>query len=69
MADERVQEPRKPFLVGYARVSMSDQNCQRQIDELIKSGVVPRDNPPPGAWCEHREIALAVTEERIAGGR
>jgi DNA invertase Pin-like site-specific DNA recombinase len=26
------------FLVGYARVSMSDQNCQRQIEELEKVG-------------------------------
>ncbi len=33
----------KPHLVGYARVSMSDQNTQRQIDELIRAGVDERD--------------------------
>ena len=29
--------------VGYARVSMSDQNCQRQVDELVRFGVSPLD--------------------------
>jgi DNA invertase Pin-like site-specific DNA recombinase len=33
----------KPHLVGYARVSMSDQNNDRQRDELIRYGVDPRD--------------------------
>lgn len=31
------------MMVGYARVSMSDQNNQRQIDELVKHGVNPLD--------------------------
>lgn len=31
------------FMVGYARVSMSDQNNQRQVDELIRYGVSPKD--------------------------
>jgi DNA invertase Pin-like site-specific DNA recombinase len=36
--------PERPqHMVGYARVSMSDQNNQRQIDELTKFGVDPRD--------------------------
>ena len=43
IAEASPVEPKKPFLVGYARVSMSDQNCQRQIDELVKFGVDPRD--------------------------
>lgn len=29
--------------IGYARVSMSDQNNQRQIDELVRHGVSPKD--------------------------
>lgn len=39
-------KPRKkgePMMVGYARVSMSDQSNQRQIDSLIESGVAPED--------------------------
>jgi DNA invertase Pin-like site-specific DNA recombinase len=31
------------MMIGYARVSTSDQNNQRQIDELIKYGVSPKD--------------------------
>jgi DNA invertase Pin-like site-specific DNA recombinase len=31
------------MMLGYARVSTSDQNNQRQIDELIKYGVAPED--------------------------
>lgn len=30
-------------MMGYARVSMSDQNNQRQIDELVRFGVAPCD--------------------------
>lgn len=30
-------------MVGYARVSMDDQSNQRQIDEIVKFGVDPRD--------------------------
>lgn len=30
-------------MIGYARVSMSDQNNQRQIDELVKFGVAVED--------------------------
>jgi DNA invertase Pin-like site-specific DNA recombinase len=37
------QETPKPHLVGYARVSMSDQNNDRQRDDLIRFGVDPRD--------------------------
>ena len=32
-----------PMMLGYVRVSMSDQNNQRQIDELVKFGVHPSD--------------------------
>lgn len=31
------------MMIGYARVSTSDQNNQRQIDELIRYGVAPED--------------------------
>jgi DNA invertase Pin-like site-specific DNA recombinase len=31
------------MMIGYARVSTSDQTNQRQIDELIKFGVAPED--------------------------
>lgn len=31
------------MMIGYARVSMSDQNNQRQLDELIRFGVAPED--------------------------
>lgn len=31
------------MMIGYARVSMSDQNNQRQIDELVRYGVAPED--------------------------
>jgi Enterobacteriaceae phage serine recombinase len=33
----------EPMMVGYARVSMADQNNQRQIDELVRFGVHPSD--------------------------
>lgn len=33
---------RKPYLIGYARVSMADQNPQLQIDALLAAGV-PQD--------------------------
>jgi len=33
----------EPMMVGYARVSTSDQTNQRQIDELVKFGVAPED--------------------------
>lgn len=39
-------KPRKkgdPMMLGYARVSTSDQNNQRQIDELVRFGVHPDD--------------------------
>jgi DNA invertase Pin-like site-specific DNA recombinase len=32
-----------PMMLGYARVSTSDQNNQRQVDELVKFGVHPSD--------------------------
>lgn len=32
-----------PMMIGYARVSMSDQNNHRQVDELVKYGVHPSD--------------------------
>jgi DNA invertase Pin-like site-specific DNA recombinase len=31
------------MMLGYVRVSTSDQTCQRQIDELVKYGVAPED--------------------------
>lgn len=37
------RKPGDPMMVGYARVSMSDQNNQRQIDELIRYGVANED--------------------------
>lgn len=33
----------EPMMLGYARVSMSDQNNQRQVDELVRYGVHPSD--------------------------
>lgn len=41
----KFKEPPKdwPHLVGYVRVSMHDQNNQRQIDELVRYGVHPSD--------------------------
>lgn len=32
-----------PFLVGYVRVSTDQQDTQRQVDELVRAGVDPRD--------------------------
>ena len=32
-----------PHFVGYARVSMADQNNRRQVDDLLKAGVDARD--------------------------
>jgi DNA invertase Pin-like site-specific DNA recombinase len=32
-----------PMMVGYVRVSMSTQNTQRQVDDLVKAGVAPVD--------------------------
>ena len=43
MPDTDPAEPPKPFLVGYARVSMTDQDNARQIEELTRYGVDPRD--------------------------
>jgi DNA invertase Pin-like site-specific DNA recombinase len=37
------REKDAPMMIGYARVSMSDQNNQRQVDELVKFGVHPSD--------------------------
>lgn len=33
----------EPMMLGYARVSMSDQNNQRQVDEIVRFGVHPSD--------------------------
>lgn len=43
MLDTEPSDPRKPFLVGYARVSMADQDCRRQIEELTRHGVAEPD--------------------------
>jgi DNA invertase Pin-like site-specific DNA recombinase len=40
---DRVREPGGQFMVGYARVSTSDQSVQRQVDELVKFGVAAVD--------------------------
>lgn len=32
-----------PFMMGYVRVSMSHQNTQRQVDDLVRAGVAPVD--------------------------
>src|SRR4051812_18367653 len=45
----RERQEGEPFLVGYVRVSTSDQDNQRQIDELVKAGVDPRDIYPDKA--------------------
>ena len=42
-SDEPAPEARKQHMLGYARVSTSDQNNQRQIDDLIAFGVDRRD--------------------------
>jgi DNA invertase Pin-like site-specific DNA recombinase len=39
----RERQEDEPFLVGYVRVSTSDQDSQRQVDELVRVGVDPRD--------------------------
>jgi DNA invertase Pin-like site-specific DNA recombinase len=38
-------EPPKgsPMMLGYVRVSMSHQNTQRQVDDLVRAGVAPVD--------------------------
>ena len=43
MHDPDPEPPRPPFLVGYARVSTDDQDCQRQIDALVEYGVARAD--------------------------
>ncbi|MGI4811922.1 MAG: recombinase family protein [Janthinobacterium lividum] len=40
---DKVRAEGDPPMIGYARVSMSDQNNQRQIDELVKAGVAAVD--------------------------
>lgn len=51
-------EKSQPFMIGYARVSMADQNPQLQIDALIKAGV-PEDRiyveQASGATIKKRE--------------
>jgi DNA invertase Pin-like site-specific DNA recombinase len=37
------RKPGEPHMVGYARVSMNDQSAQRQIDDLVQSGVANVD--------------------------
>lgn len=62
-----------PHMVGYARVSMSDQNNQRQIDEMVRFGVAAvdiftdtasgKDMDRPGwraCWKDLREGDLLV---------
>lgn len=39
----RPRQDDEPFLVGYVRVSTDGQDNQRQVDELVKAGVDPRD--------------------------
>jgi DNA invertase Pin-like site-specific DNA recombinase len=39
----RKRDKDAPHLIGYVRVSMNDQNNQRQVDELAKFGVNPID--------------------------
>src|SRR4051812_5320589 len=36
---DRIREAGDPHMVGYARVSVYDQNNQRQVDELVRFGV------------------------------
>lgn len=43
MSDNDKEAASQPFKVGYARVSMSDQNPQMQIDALKAAGVDERD--------------------------
>lgn len=40
---DRVRRDDEPHMVGYARVSMTDQNNQRQVDELVRYGVAACD--------------------------
>lgn len=37
------RSPDDPMMVGYVRVSTSDQETQRQVDELVRAGVNPMD--------------------------
>ena len=43
MSETAPAEPEKRFPVGYARVSMDDQDNARQIEELTRYGVNPAD--------------------------
>jgi DNA invertase Pin-like site-specific DNA recombinase len=43
MTEEAPAEPETRFPVGYARVSMEDQDNARQIEELTRYGVNPAD--------------------------
>lgn len=40
---DKVKGPDEPHMVGYARVSTSEQSLQRQVDELVKYGVAAVD--------------------------
>ena len=42
-APPKTPPPDEPHMIGYARVSMADQDPQMQIDALVKAGVDPRD--------------------------
>lgn len=57
-----------PHYIGYVRVSMSDQNNQRQVDELAKFGVNPIDvfGDKEGQRQEHGATGLESLLPRIA---
>lgn len=43
MIPDRPKVEGEPHMIGYARVSMSDQKTQRQVDDLVSAGVSVND--------------------------
>jgi DNA invertase Pin-like site-specific DNA recombinase len=78
MAPEEPRSPKKPFLVGYARVSTDDQDNARQVEELTRHGAQDifrdtasgRNMDRPGwsaLWRDIREgdVVLVLTLDRL----
>ena len=60
-------EPKPPHLIGYARVSMADQNPDLQIDALVAAGVDRRDiyyEQSSGANSDRPELAALMRDVR-----
>lgn len=60
-------EEQKPHLIGYARVSMADQDPQMQIDALVRAGVAPEDiyhEKVSGAAKRRRQFEAMLKDAR-----